>query len=73
VFSNKQRNRVKLLYWHKNGFWLCQKRLEAERFIWPVAQAPVLELSLTQLHWLLDGVDLRALQGHRPLHFERAS
>lgn len=35
VFSNRHRNRIKILYWEKNGFCLWQNRLEKDRFHWP--------------------------------------
>jgi transposase len=73
VFGNKRRDKIKLLGWQKNGFWLCYKRLEADRFIWPRAEAAVVTLSVEQLHWLLDGIDLAALRGHHTRTFRRAS
>ena len=35
VFCNKQRNRIKILTWEDNGFWLHLKRLERGHFKWP--------------------------------------
>jgi transposase len=73
AFANRRRDKVKLLGWQKNGFWLCYKRLEVDRFIWPCAEATTLTLSVEQLHWLLDGIDLAALHGHHTRTFRRAS
>lgn len=63
VFSNRRRDRIKILLWERTGFWLMIKRLEADRFKWPKGDA-VVTLSVEQLHWLLDGIDLAAMQPH---------
>jgi len=63
VFSNRRRDRIKLLLWDRNGFWLMIKRLEADRFRWP-KDAAVVELTVEQLHWLLAGIDLAAMWPH---------
>ena len=59
VFCNRGRDKLKILYWDHNGFWLYYRRLERGRFSWP-AQAPSAALSITarQLAWLLDGLAL---------------
>ena len=35
VFGNRRKDRIKILGWSRNGFWLLQKRLENARFVWP--------------------------------------
>jgi transposase len=71
AFSNRRRDRVRLLLWDRNGFWLMTKRLEADRFRWP-KEAAVIELSVEQLHWLLDGIDLAALRPHPERKYSKA-
>ena len=39
-FTNKRRNQIKVLYWQRSGFCLWLKRLEEERFKWPVHLPP---------------------------------
>lgn len=60
VFINRGRDKIKALYWHRNGFCLWQKRLEQQRFAWPQADAQqaIYPLSLKELEWLLEGFDL---------------
>ncbi len=70
VFGNRQRDKVKVLYWERNGFVLWYKRLEKQRFCWPGLQPnSVRELSPQLLSWLLDGVDIDRVHPHHSLHF----
>jgi transposase len=73
VFGNKRRDKIKLLFWRNNGFWLCYKRLEQERFVWPKRDTEVIELTMQQLEWLLEGVNIDAMKGHRTLHYTQAA
>lgn len=71
VFGNRRRDRIKILGWGGNGFWLFLKRLEADRFVWPAAQETVV-LSVEQLHWLLDGIDLAVVRKHPQRYYALA-
>ena len=35
VFCNRQRDKLKILQWEHNGFWLHYRRLERGEFQWP--------------------------------------
>jgi transposase len=67
AFSNRGRNRIKVLYWDRNGFCLWQKRLERDRFRWPKSSRDMHELDGKQLGWLLAGLDIR--EAHEKLEY----
>ena len=77
-FVNRRRNQIKVLYWQRSGFCLWLKRLEEEKFKWPVhlpaleratARPPVVTLTEEQFLWLLEGLDLKHLKPHRALEY----
>jgi len=70
AFTNKQRNKIKCLFWEDNGFVLYYKALVEEKFKWPMGEKETVVLSGQQLNWLLDGFDINAMKGHKKLHYE---
>jgi transposase len=68
---NRRCNRIILLLWDRNGFWLLIKRLEAYHFVWP-GQEPAITLTAEQLHWLLGGIDIEADRRHPARQYQLA-
>ena len=56
VFCNRNRDRIKILEWDNDGYWLHSKRLEKGRFRWP-AESEDATMSFTgeELSYLLGG------------------
>ncbi len=58
LFRNRHANKIKLLWWERNGFWLCYKRLEQGQLKFPPKSEQALLLTAEQFSWLLSGLDL---------------
>lgn len=65
VFCNRQRDKLKILRWDHNGFWLYYRRLERGKFQWPAPKdTTTVKITYRQLRWLLDGLSLEQKQAH---------
>ncbi|GLF99963.1 transposase [Alicyclobacillus hesperidum subsp. aegles] len=73
VFCNRQWDKLKILHWFHNGFWLYYRRLERGRFAWPeVKDAKTLIITRRELNCLLDGLPLEQPKVHRAVHARSA-
>ncbi len=57
LFTNRRRNRVKVLSWDGSGLWICAKRLERGVFGWPSGQETNVRLRPEELQMLLHGLE----------------
>lgn len=72
VFVNRRRDRVKILWWDRSGYYLLAKRLEHGQFhVYDQAGGGSggYELNASELTLLLEGIDLRGAK-RRPSHDE---
>ena len=66
VFLNKRRDRIKILYWDRDGLAVWAKRLERGTFRVPITTAGRVEMTTADLAALLAGIDLNtARRRHR--------
>jgi transposase len=63
VFCNRQRNKLKILHWEHNGFWLHYRRLERGTFPWP-EKGSTMTVGKRELNWLLDGLSIHQKKAH---------
>lgn len=65
VFCNRGRDKIKILHWEHNGFWVHYRRLERRRFEWPESATDgTVTVSRRELRWLLDGLSLTQKRAH---------
>lgn len=74
LFCNRNRTRLKVLYWDATGFALWYKRLEREKFAWPRRHDDeVIRIDVRELEWLLDGYDVWRMKPHEKVQYSRVS
>jgi transposase len=57
VFTNRLRNRLKILFWDGSGLWVCAKRLEKGTFGWPKGEGASRCLRSEELNLLVHGLE----------------
>lgn len=70
AFTNKNRNRLKLLYFDGTGVWVFAKRIEEGRLSWPIgSDGKKLTIKPAALTMLINGIDLK--KGMQKAWFEQ--
>jgi transposase len=69
VFCSRGRDKLKILQWDTNGFWLHYRRLEQGKFHWPrdANDQQCLAVTARELRWLIDGLNWQDAVAHRAL------
>jgi transposase len=57
VFTNKNRNRLKILCYDGSGLWVCAKRLDRGTYGWPQGEGPSRLLRAEELSLLIHGLE----------------
>lgn len=63
VFTNRRRNRLRLLWFDGTGLWQATKRLEGGTLHWPAGQGAALGLRPEQLSALINGLEVTERAG----------
>jgi transposase len=74
-FIGRGRDKLKILYWDRNGFAVWYKVIETkEKFQWlKRTDVESITLSADQLEWLLDGYDVWRMKRHQEVKFSHIS
>ena len=68
IFCNKKKDAIKVLRYDKNGFILATKKLlDGMKLQWPRNTAEVKEISMQQVEWLLQGLEIEQKKALKPI------
>lgn len=62
AFFNRAKDRIKLVVWDRNGFWLCYKRLEKGTFPFAVSGEGRVEIEQGELAMILEGIEWKKVK-----------
>jgi transposase len=62
IFRSRRGDRLKMLYWDRDGYALWYKRLEAGTFAWPACEGASVRVTAAQLAMLLEGVEFERVR-----------
>jgi transposase len=65
VFCNRRRDRMKILYWDRDGFAVWMKRLERGVFNLPTPTGDRVEVTPAEMAAILEGIDLKHARRQR--------
>jgi transposase len=71
VFSNRRKDRIKILYWDRDGFAIWAKRLEEGTYAMPFTgrdNEPRQEITAQELGAILSGIDLSQAKRRKRYH-----
>jgi transposase len=60
LFSNKRRDRMKILFFDGSSLWVCARRMEQGRLHWPTSENGRVQLTREEFALLIGGIDLTA-------------
>ena len=72
IFFNRTRDKVKILYWDRNGYVLHYKRMEKHRFVVPsLVGLSQLMITETQLNGLLAGLNFEIMGDFNEINYDK--
>lgn len=62
VFSNKSKDRLKILMFDRHGYWVLAKRLERGRFSFPSDSSGQMVIPWEELMFIIEGIELHSVK-----------